>query len=80
MTGIPEDIKDTSRAQMVALLENALDLALAGKLEFVCLTYQVGNDIKGLWQGIDTAQKTVDATKGLDALRNAILQAKTKAP
>jgi len=80
MTGIPKDIKDTSKAQIIALLEGALDKALKGELEFVCLAYQTGQDIKGSWQGIDTAQKTVDATKSLDALRQAILNAKTKVP
>jgi hypothetical protein len=74
MSGIPKGTKDASREQIVAHLEGLLDKATSDKLEFICLVYQEkGNDqIAGWWKGTDTAQKLIDAAKGLKALAQKI--------
>ena len=68
--------KKPSNKEMVSLLEGLLEKAKTGDLDYVCVVSQTGKDIKASWQGIDNAQKTLDALKGLAALSQAIQQAK----
>ena len=83
MSGVPKDAKpDTSREQIVALLEGLLDKATSGKLDYLCVVYQErGTDkVTGWWRGTNTAQKAMDAVKGLKAVADKIVKAYTEAP
>lgn len=75
MTG-NSNVIDTSKAQIIRALEETLEKAKKGELEFICMVYQAGQDIQGLWRGIDTAQKTMDACNGLNAVRQSIIDKK----
>lgn len=74
------DTGDLSRERLVALLESVLDKAMKGDLGFICIVHDVPgtDDVRALWQGTDTPHKIVAAAKGLDALRNKIIETNTK--
>jgi hypothetical protein len=82
MVGIPDNVKDTSREQIVAALEGLLDKATSGKLQYVCIVYQEqGSDnVTGWWRGTKTATQLLNATKGLRALAQKIFDQFTAPP
>jgi hypothetical protein len=82
MVGIPDNVKDTSKEQIVALLEGLLDKATSGKLEYLCVAYhERGTDkVTGWWRGTKTAQQAIDAAKGLKALAQNIFDQFTDPP
>jgi len=77
MAGLPQNV--ATQKEIIALLENALDQALSGKLDFVCVLYGItGTDnITGSWRGTDNAKKVLNAVKGLKALEAKILETNT---
>lgn len=79
MTGMHKPL-DPSKGAVVALLEGLLERAVKGEITYVALVHDVaGTDrVEGKWQGIDDGQKAVDACKGLDALRKAIIEKNTR--
>ena len=82
MAGISPEIQDTSREQIVALLEGLLDKATSGKLEYLCVAYQErdNDQVTGWWRGTKTAQQAMDAAKGLKALAQKIFDQFTDPP
>jgi hypothetical protein len=83
MAGLPTDAnQNTSREQIVALLEGLLDKATSGKLDTLCVVYQEkdSNQVTGWWRGTNTAQKAIDVAKGLKALAQKIFDNLTDPP
>jgi hypothetical protein len=82
MAGVPDRNQDNSRELIVALLEGLLDKATDGELDYLCVVYQEKNsdNVTGWWRGTSTAQKAIDAAKGLKALAQNIFDNLTDAP
>lgn len=80
MTGMPKKPLNSSKGAVVALLEALLERAIEGEITYVCVVHDVaGTDkVEAKWRGTDTAQKQIDACKGLDALRKTILDKAAK--
>lgn len=80
MAGMPKEPLNSSKGAVVALLEGLLERAVKGELTYVAVVHDVaGTDkVEAKWRGTDTAQKQIDACKGLDKLRKTILDRAAK--